>query len=183
MAGICSVTNALLHGRAMKKEPRLERKKTGGRPRKFREPSRPITLTLPESTLAELHQIDPDRSRAIVKLTRNALSTDGQTRPSVEIVEMAAQTGLVIVGPSRALRQIRFLHLVEVAPARYLLALDPGHDFSTLELAINDALDELTQSEEPERELLTALLAQMRRLRKSEAASTAEILLVRLNGS
>ena len=87
---------------------------------------------MPESTLRDLEQIDPDRGYAIVKLAKSALRLGEADPPLVEIVEMAEKTGLIVVGPSRALREISFLHLVEVAPARYLLALDPGDDFHTL---------------------------------------------------
>lgn len=98
----------------------------------------------------------------------------------VEIVEMAANTGLLVVGPSDALRRIPFLHLVEVAPARFLLALDPGNDFKTLEIAIHDVLEDVPQSEVRERELIRQLLEQMRDVRKTERVSMAEILFVKL---
>ena len=157
----------------------LNRKGSGGRPPKFGESSRPITVTLPESTLRDLHHIDPDRARAIVKLTKSALRTNGASQPLVEIVELAADTGLVVIGPSRVLRQISFLHLVEVAPARYILALDPGYDFKSLEIAINDVLDDVAESEERERKLITQLLEHIKRLRKAARVSMAEILFVR----
>ena len=92
---------------------------------------------------------------------------------------MAADTGLVVIGPSRALRQIPFLHLIEVAPARYLLALDPGHDFRTLEIAISDILDDLPTRETRERELVVQLLEHIRGLRKTERVSMAKILFVK----
>ena len=166
----------------MKTSQHMNRKNGGGRPRKFAEPSRPITLMLPESTLRELQHIDPDRGHAIVKLTKRVLRSDGASQPLVEIVEMASDTGLVVIGPSRVLRQISFLHLIEVAPARYLLALDPGHDFRTLEIAINDVLDDVPEHEKRERELVLQLLEHIRKLRKTERVSMAEILFVKLNG-
>ena len=132
-----------------------------------------MTLTLPESTLRELQQIDPDLSHAIVKLTKSAMRTDATSRPHVEIVEVAANTGLVVIGPSEALRQIPFLHLVEVAPARYVMGLEPGHDFSSLEIAISDVLDELPEREKRERQLIVQLLEHMKRLRKAERVSIA----------
>src|SRR4029079_11482540 len=39
-----------------------------GRPRKFAQPSRPVTVTLPEDTLTRLGTIDADLGRAIVAL-------------------------------------------------------------------------------------------------------------------
>ena len=166
----------------MKTKHLQKKRNSGGRPPKFTEPSRPITLTLPESTLRDLQHIDRDRSHAIVKLTKTALHRNGAAQPMVEIVEMAADTGLVVIGPSQALRQIPFLHLIEVAPARYLLALDPGHDFRTLEIAINDVLDDVPEREKRERELVVQLLEHIRKLRKTERVRMAEILFVKLNG-
>jgi hypothetical protein len=49
----------------------LAKTKIGRRP-KFRGPRRPVTVTLPERTLATLAAIDADRARAIVKVTETA---------------------------------------------------------------------------------------------------------------
>ena len=45
----------------------------GGRPSKFDGPSTRITLTLPDSTLAKLAGIGPDRAKSIVKAVDAAL--------------------------------------------------------------------------------------------------------------
>jgi hypothetical protein len=161
-------------------KPRLENRESGGRPPKFDEPSRPITLTLPERTLKGLERIDADRGRAIVKLTNAALREGNDDPRQVDIVQVADKTGLLIIGPCEALRRISFLHLVEVAPGRYLLALDSGNDFRGLELAVQDVLADLPQSELRERELITELLDHIRKLRKAELVSMAEILFVRM---
>ncbi len=155
-----------------------QRKKGGGRPFKFAEPSRPITLTLPDRTLRELEKIDPDRGRAIVKLAEEALGDGSTEKPLVQIVEMAANTGLVMVGPNQVLRRISFVRLVEVAPSRYLLAVVPGHDFHQLEIAITDLLEEVPEEEVRERELIRQLLGHIKDLRKADRVSMAEILLV-----
>lgn len=157
-------------------------KKAGGRPPKFGEPSRPVTLTLPESALADLEQIDPDRATAIVKLANAAMKKDHGLADSVEIVEMVVGKGLLVIGPCQALGRIPFLHLIEVAPGRFLLALESGQDFRTLELAVRDVLDELPAERVRERGLLTDLLANVARLRKAERVSMAEILLITLDG-
>jgi len=162
------------------KTPRpVIKKKLGGRPPKFAEPSRPVTVTLPESTLSDLRQVSPDRSRAIVELTQKVLRIDGAEKPMVEIVEMAKDTGLVIVGPSEVLRKIPFLRLFEVAPARYLLAVEQGHSFHSLEIAIIDALED-EQDERREHELLTQLLSHIKTLRRAKRTTVAEILFVGL---
>ena len=139
-----------------------------------------MTVTLPESVLKTLEQIDEDRGQAIVKLAQGAVGKGKASKPLVEIVQMASNVGLLIVGPSAALRSIPFLHLVEVAPARFLLALEPGNDFRTLELAIHDVLEDVPEDHLAERELIAKLLEAIRHVRKAELVSMAEILLVRL---
>ncbi len=152
----------------------------GGRPPKFSGPSRPVTLTLPESTLEGLKQIHADRGQAIVKLTEAALRSGAAPHSHVEIVQMADNTGLLVVGPSEVLRRIPFLHLVEVAPGRFVMAMDPGNDFRVLELALRDALEDVPESDQRERELVAQLLEQISVLRKSARVRMAEILFVEL---
>lgn len=163
-----------------KSQVRRDKKNSGGRPPKFDEPSRPVTLTLPESTLEGLRQIDTDRGQAIVKLTQQALRQDETALPQVEIMEMAANIGLLIIGPSAALRRIPFLHMVEVAPARFLMALDPGNDFKNLEIAIHDVLEDVPEDDVRERELIAQLLEHIRKVRKSSRVRMAEILFVNI---
>ena len=155
------------------------RKPAGGRPAKFAEPSRPVTVTLPERTLRDLEVIGPDRGQAIVRLVDGALASEGK-RPRVEVARTGSHTGLIVVGPSPGLRKIPFLHLVEISPARFLLALEPGNDFRTLELAVRDTLDDTEPAQENERSLLSELLEQIQKLRKTARVSMAEILFVRL---
>ncbi|WP_170157005.1 hypothetical protein [Roseimicrobium gellanilyticum] len=143
-------------------------------------PSRAITLTLPEETLNDLLKIDRDRSQAIVKLTKSALGKDESPRSMVEVVEMVADIGLLVVGPSALLRRIPFLHLVEVSAGRYLMALAPGNDVKSLEIAITDIVDDLPEREERERALLLELLGHLRKLRKKDRVSMAELLFVSL---
>jgi hypothetical protein len=158
----------------------VQKKNGAGRPPKFSEASRPITLTLPESTLRELQLVHSDRSHAIVKLAKKASRGNGTKPPLVEIVKMGANLGLIIIGKSKVLRHIPFLHLVEVAPARYLLALDSGNDFHKLEIAINDLLEDVPKQERGERALIKQLLKHIRRVRRAHRVRMAEILLVRL---
>lgn len=136
-------------------------------------------MTLPEATLDGLSRIDTDRGRAIVKLTEAALGEGGSARPQVEMVDMAANARLIVVGASRALKCIPFLHTVEVAPGRYLLAMAPGHDFKSLELAIRDILDDMPDTEEQEKALLKDLLSHIKDLRQTDRVSVAEILIIK----
>ena len=96
----------------------------------------------------------------------------------MEIVDVAAKMGVLIIGPCAPLKEIPFLHLVEVAPGRFLLALKPGNDFKSLEIAVNDILEVLPEGDDRNRELILRLLASIRSLRKGAKVSMAEILLV-----
>ncbi|MEY2539384.1 MAG: hypothetical protein QOG67_3124 [Verrucomicrobiota bacterium] len=161
-----------------------DKKSVGGRPRKFSEPSRPITVTLPESTLHQLERIHADRSRAIVTLANQALGAqDREAWPLVEIVEVAAKVGLVIVGQTNALARIPFVHPVQVAAGRFVLAFDSGSDIRAFEIAVNDLLEDRPRPTGQDRELLTELLTHLKTLRKSERGTMAQILLVQLDRS
>jgi hypothetical protein len=140
-------------------------------------------MTLPESTLEGLKQLHGDLGQAIVKLTESATQTKPPDHPQVEIVRMAHNTGLLVVGPSAYLRRIPFLHLMKFAPARFLLALDPGNDYGSLELALCDILEEVPKDEAEERRLILQLSEQITRLRQSSRVRMAEILFVDLHES
>jgi hypothetical protein len=160
-----------------------DKKPVGGRPRKFGEPSRPITVTLPESTLHQLERIHADRSRAIVILANQAFAQDREAGPLVEIVEVATKVGLVIVGQTNALSRIQFVHPVQVAPGRFVLAFDSGSDLQAFEIAVNDLLEDRPRPVSQDRELLKELLKHLKTLRRSERGTMAQILLVQLDGS
>ena len=152
--------------------------KPGGRPPKFDEPRRPITLTLPERTIRQLAAIDGDRARAIVKAADFVILGKDQNRKPVEIVEVAPGKGIILVGPSRCLRQIPWLHLAEITPERYLLTVTPGTAVESLEVALHDLLEELPHEEEHERLILRQLLTHLRTVRRDQSLSKAEMLLI-----
>ena len=150
----------------------------GGRPPKFSEPRRPITVTLPERTLEQLAAIDKDRARAIVKATEG-ISPRGKApdRP-VEVVEALPGTGIILVGPSRYLKKIPFLRLVEVAPSRFLLVIPTGTAPDSLEIALVDLRDSIPTAEVHERKMITALQLLLRTFRLNRKVTKAEILFV-----
>lgn len=150
----------------------------GGRPRKFQEPSHPITVTLPERTLQQLASIDHDRARAIVRATDLALPDQVPPQKLVEVVEVAPGLGVLVVPPSRFLKKIRMMRLAEVAPSRFLLTIPSGTALAELEVALNDLADELPDAEARERAIIRELLTQFRRLRRADQVSKAEIMLV-----
>ncbi len=110
--------------------------KRSGRPPKFREPRRPVTMTLPERILDLLAEIDPDRTCAVVKVTEAVVGAGkGHFKP-VELVEMAPGKSLIVVGPSKALRKIPWIKLIEIARTRYLLTIPSGTSIEALEVAL-----------------------------------------------
>jgi hypothetical protein len=155
----------------------------GGRPPKFREPRHPVTVTLPERTLRLLAAVDKDRARAVVKVTDAALApTDTPQSRLVDVVEVMPDVGIILVGPSRCLRQIPWLRLVEVAPGRFLLSIPSGTPVDSLEIALHDLLETVPPADARERAILERLHALMRRLRRGRSVSKAEMLFVDTGG-
>lgn len=155
----------------------MRRSRGVGRPPKFDEARRPVTVTLPERTLERLAVIHEDRAHAIVKAVDAALQAPAGG-PAVQLVEVAPGSAVIIVGPSRTLARIPFLRLVEVAAGRHLLAIPPGTPIDTLELALVDALETLPPNDAAERGLVNALRAQLQGVRQSQSVTKAEIMFV-----
>lgn len=114
------------------------RTKAGGRPRKFAEESRPVTVTLPERTLRQLATVNNDRARAIVQVTDAAVGARGDGFPPVEVIEMSKGKSLIVVSECACLDGLPWLRLISIAPGRNLLTLDPGTSLESLEIALMD---------------------------------------------
>ena len=151
----------------------------GGRPPKFDEPSRRITVTLPNHTLEDLSAISPDRAFAITKATSAAVGRGGRHVKAVEVVEMIPGHSLIVVGPSPSLSRIPWLSLVEIAPARFLLAIPSGTAVEALEVAIADAIEKLPEADKSERPMLEELHSLISRVRRASIVSKAELLIVK----
>jgi hypothetical protein len=156
--------------------------KRKGRPPKFSESRRPVTVTLPESTLARLAAINPDRAQAIVKAVGTAVPLDAKHQKQVELVEVAPGVGIILVGPSRYLKRIKWLRLVEIAPMRYLLTIPSGTAVDSLELAVVDLLENVKSLDEWERSILEQLRDLMRALRVGDKLYKAELLFIDTKG-
>ena len=153
-------------------------KRSGGRPRKFAEASKAVTVTLPERILELLGTIHQDRARAITKATEYALNQDTLGPKRVRLVEIEPGVAVIVVGPSRTLQKIHWLKLVEIAPARYVLAIPSGTPTETLEVAILDLIEELQANEETERDMLEELHRLFNRLRRQKKMTKSEIIFV-----
>ncbi len=152
--------------------------RAGGRPPKFDEPRRPVTLTLPERTLHALAAVDADRASAIVKLVDAALSGKKNGAKPVEVVEVAPGVAVILVMPSRCLRRIPWLKLAEVTPGRHLLTVVPGTAIESIEVAILDLLEKLPQDEAYEREILEEIRRLIGDGRRKRNISKFEVLYV-----
>ena len=159
-----------------------QRKRGKGRPPKFSESRRPVTVTLPESILARLAAINPDRAQAIVKAVGTAAPLDAKHQKPVELVEVAPGVGIILVGPSQYLKRIKWLRLVEIAPMRYLLTIPSGTAVDSLEVAVIDLLENMEPPDEQERSILEQLRDLMRTLRLRDKLHKAELLFIDTKG-
>lgn len=152
-----------------------------GRPRKFKGPSRVVTITLPEQTLADLFRIDDDRARAIVRATAMAIPEPDISEPLVRVIEVGRDIGMITVPWCEALLEIADLSLVQITPTRYLIVISSGRPLSEIERAMVDRIGSLDPGRAVERGVLTDLLGHLRRFRRTERVDTAEVILVRLS--
>lgn len=109
-----------------------------GRPRKFAVPSRAVTLTLPEDVLAALGDVDPDISRAIVRVMQPARAR--QKHPPAEL-ETFGRRAVIVVNPTPSLERQPGVHLVPLPDGRALISFDQPATIADLELFITDELD------------------------------------------
>jgi hypothetical protein len=150
-----------------------------GRPPKFREPRRPVTMTLPERILDQLAEIDPDRSCAVVKVTEAVLGIGQKHFKPVDLVEVAPGKFLIVVGPSKALRNIYWIKLIEIAPTRYLVTFPSGTPIEALEVAMRDLFhNPKFLKNEREKAVLNKLLNLIGQHRHSKHLSKSEILII-----
>lgn len=152
----------------------------GGRPRKFKEASRPVTVTLPDSTLLSLEQIDPDRAKAIVKAAAHLAGKPSFNDLEVEVVRLQPGCGLIFVGSCRYLREVDFLRVVPVDTNRNLISIPAGTATTSVEVALLDLLEEIPPFEVRERRIISKLADIFRTTRRSNKMIKEEILLVPL---
>jgi len=150
----------------------------GGRPRKFSEPSQPITVTLPDRTLRQLTQINKDRAKAIAKAVSLAVAELDTVSSTAEVIKTESGVGLVLVGPSRYLKSVRGLRMVEIMPDRHLLTVKTGTSPADLEVELMDIIERIPPNEFNELALLAKLSGILRTTRRSSRMNKEEVLLV-----
>jgi hypothetical protein len=110
-----------------------------GRPRKFARPSRAVTLTLPKEVIDALTAIDPDLSRAIVRVTQPEMAK--RPHPPAELAAFGRRA-VIVVNPSRTLEQRTGVVLVPLTDGRALISFDEPLSIAQIELRIQDAIDD-----------------------------------------
>ena len=110
-----------------------------GRPRKFTAPSRAVTLTLPEDIIAALGAIDPDLSRAVVRVTQPQMAK--RPHPPAELTTFGRRA-VIVVNPSRTLENRTGVVLVPLSDGRALISFDQSMTAARLELLLRDALED-----------------------------------------
>lgn len=152
----------------------------GGRPRKFNEPSQPVTVTLPVATLKQLSSIDRDRAKAIVCATRQAAGTGGETDFAVDVLVTSPGNGLIVVGNSRYLREIDCIRLVRVDDRRNLISVTTGTPVAMVEITLRDLLETIPPSEKRERLIVSEVAELLKKTRLSGKIKKEEIMIVPL---
>ncbi len=156
-------------------------KNKGGRPAKFAEPSRPITVTLPLRILERLAAIDGDRAKAIVKAVDTVLGSEEEEFAAVRELPINDDETLIAVADNRFLRRIPWLTMLEVAPGRHFLSLKDGVPLEKLEVTLGDLIDAPSDATEAEREGLRLLRDCLRTPRRNRAVRPEAILIIRNN--
>ncbi|BCS33276.1 hypothetical protein TBR22_A25030 [Luteitalea sp. TBR-22] len=143
-----------------------------GRPRKFDEPSRVVSLTLPESVIGSLSRVNEDLGHAVAGLIQDR--TSPALREPAELVTFGSRA-VISVRPSRLLEQYLGVSLVPLPDGRALIALDEPRSVADLELRIHDLLDEGVSNDD-----VRATLEGLRSILR-EARRSADVVLVPRN--
>lgn len=94
---------------------------------------------MPEHVIAALEGIDPDLSRAVVRLAQSKVAR--RPHPPAELVAFGRKA-VIVVNPTKTLEQRTGVVLVPLADGRALICFDESMTPARLELTIQDALDD-----------------------------------------
>ena len=114
-------------------------KRRPGRPRKFAGASRALTVTLPESVFEILRGVDPDISRAIVRIAERRVPEP--SRPATELM-VFGKRAVITVRPTPTLERRTGVSLVPLPDGRALISFDEPTTVEELELLLYDAIDD-----------------------------------------
>ncbi len=123
--------------------------------------------------------VDSDRAKAITKLVDTSLNTHHKKplKP-VATVKVAEDRAIILVSYSEQLNRIPWLRLIEVAPGRHLISIRSGTSIESMEVAMQDLLEDLPAEKSPDREILEVLMQIIRASRRKKTTLKEEILFV-----
>ena len=137
-----------------------------GRPRKFAEPTRAVTITLPESVLSTLSSVHQDISRAIVHLTERR---QRHKHPLAELVAFG-RNAVITVRPTPSLEKRADVQLVPLPDGRALISFAQAQTIAELELRLDDALEDASLPAD-DRELFEAIVRILKDARRSRTVT------------
>jgi hypothetical protein len=141
-----------------------------GRPRKFTSPSRAVTLTLPEDVISALEAVDPDLSRAVVRVAQPEMAK--APHPAAELATFG-RYAVIVVNPTRTLEQRTGVMLIPLSDGRALIAFDESMTIDRLELAIQDELEDHELPPEDAR-IFQAIRELLKEARRSDAVALSQ---------
>lgn len=141
-----------------------------GRPRKFDEPTRVVSLTLPESVIASLTDLHGDLGHAVTRLARKIVKHVPGRKPA-ELV-MFGRRATISVQPTRTLARRLAVELVPMPDGRALISFAAPQSVAEFELRLHDALDDGAITE-GDREACEAMRAILREARRSDDMALA----------
>jgi hypothetical protein len=150
-----------------------------GRPRKFTEPSRAVTLTLPEHVIAALSDIDHDLSRAVVRLAQPQVAR--QPHPPAELATFG-RNAVIVVNPTRTLEDRTGALLIPLSDGRALISFDEPITIARLELSIRDVLEDPKLTEEDKR-IFTSIADILKAARRSRTVTLGQRNIIVLESS
>ena len=138
-------------------------------------------MTLPERVLQLLTTVDSDRAKAIARLADSSLNANDKPLKPVATVKIAEDRAIILVSHCEQLRRLPWLRLIEMAPARHLLSIRSGTSIESMEVAMQDLLEDLPEEKHLDREILTELMRIIRATRRTKTTMKEEILFVMPN--
>jgi len=142
-----------------------------GRPRKFSRPSSSNTLTLPDDVVAVLKTIDPDLSRAVVRLVQPLMAR--RSRRTSPVTLFGDRGSLLLLHPSRALERYTGAELLDLSDGRAIVSFADDTSLADFEIRLRDALEDAALPE-VDRPLFEQLVAILRRARTGDGVALKE---------
>jgi hypothetical protein len=139
-----------------------------GRPTKFGRPAQAVTITLPDDVVAALRSLEPDLSRAIVRLAELS-GSKLKPRPPVELSHYG-HSAVIVLETNKSLERLPGVQLVPLPDGRFLISLDEDTGVAEFEVQVRDTLAAGTTLP-GERSALEALGDILREARRSRSVN------------